>query len=87
MNIPQRLLEEGFWELENDLNEEVFKDCKEIATNHEQARQLYINVRAMHFMLLEKKQRLEESHEIKRTEEIWDQMKKDDREKNLDPSK
>jgi hypothetical protein len=38
-------------------------------------------------MLLEKKQRLEESHEIKRTEEMWDQMKKDDRGKNLDPSK
>ena len=78
MEIPDRLLEDAFWELENDLNKEVFKDCEEIASNKEQARQLYINVRAMHFMLLEKKQRSDEAVELNETDEIWDQMKKDE---------
>ena len=28
MNIPERLPEDAFWELENELNEEVWDECK-----------------------------------------------------------
>ena len=34
-------------------------------------------VRGMHFMMLEKKQRLDEAKEIVKAEELWDRMKKD----------
>jgi len=75
--IPQRLKEEAFWELENDLQLEVFRECEKITSSKEEARQLYINVRAMHFILLEKKQKIQEGQELVRTEEIWDEMKKE----------
>ena len=75
MNIPERLLEDAFWELENELNEEVWGECKEIASSNAQARQLYIKVRAMHFMLIEKKHRIEEARQLVKTEELWDQIK------------
>ena len=77
MNIPDRILEDAFWELENDIREEVFIECKEIAKTQEEARQLYIRVRAMHFMHLEKKQKINDAKELVKTEEIWDKMKKD----------
>lgn len=77
MEIPQRLLEDAFWELENEPDEEILLECIEISGSKEHARQLYVKVRAMHFMMLEKKQRLDEAREIVKTEELWDQMKKD----------
>jgi len=77
MEIPQWLLEDAFWELDNEPDEEILQECQEIAGSKEHARQLYIKVRAMHFMMLEKKQRLDEAREIVKTEELWDQMKKD----------
>mgnify|MGYP000067513266 CR=1 FL=1 len=80
MNIPDRLLVEAFWELENNLNSEVFADCSDITSNSNQARELYINFRAMHFMLLEKNQKKNDAAQLIRTEEIWDQMKKESRE-------
>ena len=80
MNIPDRLLVEAFWELENNLNSEVFADFSDITSNSNQARELYINFRAMHFMLLEKNQKKNDAAQLIRTEEIWDQMKKESRE-------
>ena len=80
MNIPDRLLVEAFWELENNLNSEVFADFSDITSNPNQARELYINFRAMHFMLLEKNQKKNDAAQLIRTEEIWDQMKKESRE-------
>lgn len=77
MEIAQRLLEDAFWELENEPDEEILRECQEIAGSNEHARQLYIKVRAMHFLMLEKKQRLDEAREIVKAEELWDQMKKD----------
>ena len=77
MYIPQRLLEDAFWELDNEPDEEILWECYEIARSEEQARQLYIKVRGMHFMMLEKKQRLDEAKEIVKAEELWDRMKKD----------
>ena len=77
MEIPQRLLEDAFWELDNEPDEEILRECQEISGTKEQARELYIKVRAMHFMMLEKKQRLDEVKEIVKTEELWDRMKKD----------
>ena len=77
MKIPQRLLEDAFWELDNEPDEEILRECQEIAGTKEQARELYIKVRAMHFMMLEKKQRLDEAKEIVKAEELWDRMKKD----------
>ena len=77
MEIPQRLLEDAFWELDNEPDEEILRECQEIAGSNEHARQLYIKVRAMHFMMLEKKQRLDDAREIVKAEELWDQMKKD----------
>lgn len=77
MEIAQRLLEDAFWELENEPDEEILRECQEIARSNEHARQLYIKVRAMHFLMLEKKQRLDEAREIVKAEELWDQMKKD----------
>ena len=75
MNIPERLLEDAFWELENELNEEVWKECKEIASSNAHARQLYIKVRAMHFMLIEKKHRIGEARQLVKAEELWDELK------------
>ena len=75
MDIPNRLLEDAFWELENELNEEVWDECKNIASTNTQARQLYIRVRAMHFMLIEKKHRIDEARKIVETEQLWDEMK------------
>jgi methylphosphotriester-DNA--protein-cysteine methyltransferase len=77
MEIPQRLLEDAFWELDNEPDDEILQECQEIAGSKEYARQLYIKVRAMHFMMLEKKHRLEETRELVKAEELWDQMKKD----------
>jgi methylphosphotriester-DNA--protein-cysteine methyltransferase len=77
MEIPQRLLEDAFWELDNEPDDEILQECQEIAGSKEHARQLYIKVRAMHFMMLEKKHRLEETRELVKAEELWDQMKKD----------
>ena len=77
MEIPQRLLEDAFWELENEPDVEILQECQEITGSNEHARQLYIKVRAMHFMMLEKKQRLDDAREIVKAEELWDQMKKD----------
>ena len=77
MEIAQRLLVDAFWELENEPVEEILRECQEIAGSNEHARQLYIKVRAMHFLMLEKKQRLDEAREIVKAEELWDQMKKD----------
>ena len=77
MEIPQRLLEDAFWELDNEPDEEILRECQEIAGTKEQTRQLYIKVRGMHFMMLEKKQRLDEAKEIVKAEELWDGMKKD----------
>lgn len=77
MEIPQRLFEDAFWELDNEPDEEILRECQEIAGSEEQARQLYIKVRGMHFMMLEKKQRLDEAKEIVKAEELWDRMKKD----------
>ena len=71
---------EAFWELENNLNSEVFADFSDITSNSNQARELYINFRAMHFMLLEKNQKKNDAAQLIRTEEIWDQMKKESRE-------
>ena len=77
MEIPQRLLEDAFWELDNEPDEEILRECQELAGTKEQARELYIKVRAMHFMMLEKRQRLDEAREIVKAEELWDRMKKD----------
>ena len=77
MEIPQRLLEDAFWELDNEPDEEILRECQEIAGTKQQARELYIKVRAMHFIMLEKKQRLDEAREIVKAEELWDRMKKD----------
>ena len=77
MEIPQRLLEDAFWELDNEPDEEILRECQEIAGTKEQTRGLYIKVRAMHFMMLEKRQRLDEAREIVKAEELWDRMKKD----------
>lgn len=77
MRIPDRLSEDAFWELENQPNLEVLEDCLQIAKNKAQARQLYIKVRAMHFMLIEKKNSHEEAKRLLKTEELWDEMKKD----------
>lgn len=77
MEIPQRLLEDAFWELDNEPDEEILRECQEIAGTKEQTRELYIKVRAMHFMMLEKRQRLDEAREIVKAEELWDRMKKD----------
>ena len=77
MEIPQRLLEDAFWELDNEPDDEILWECQEIAGSNEHARQLYIKVRAMHFLMLEKKQRLDEAREIVKAEELWDRMKKE----------
>ena len=37
MNIPERLPEDAFWELENELNEEVWDECKTIASTNAHA--------------------------------------------------
>tara|TARA_B100002019_G_scaffold164551_1_gene142096 strand:- start:4557 stop:4802 length:246 start_codon:yes stop_codon:yes gene_type:complete len=76
MKIPDRLAEEAFWELENNTNLEVLEDCNRIAKNKAQARELYIKVRAMHFMLIERKNSIEEDRRLVKTEELWDEMKK-----------
>ena len=76
MKIPERLAEEAFWELENNTNLEVLNDCLQIAKNKAQARELYIKVRAMHFMLIEKKNSIEEAKRLVKTEELWDEIKK-----------
>ena len=77
MKIPDRLAEDAFWELENNPNLEVLKDCEQIASNNEQSRELYIKVRAMHFMLIEKKNSIEEARRLVKTEELWDDIKRD----------
>ena len=77
MEIPERLLEDAFWELENEPDDDILQECQDIAGSKEQARQLYIRVRAMHFMLIEKKHRMEEARKLVETEELWDEMKKE----------
>tara|TARA_Y100000588_G_C13735924_1_gene703497 strand:- start:166 stop:411 length:246 start_codon:yes stop_codon:yes gene_type:complete len=77
MIIPERLLEDAFWELENELNEEVWDECKDIASTNAHTRQLYIKVRAMHFMLIEKKHRIDEARQLVKAEELWDQYKRE----------
>ena len=77
MDIPQKLLEDAFWELENEPDDDILQECQDIAGSKEHARQLYIKVRAMHFVMLEKKHRLDEARELVKTEELWDQMKKE----------
>lgn len=77
MKIPERLLEDAFWELENEPDDDILQECKDIAGSKEHARQLYIKVRAMHFVMLEKKHRLEEARQLVITEELWDEMKKE----------
>jgi intein/homing endonuclease len=76
VKIPDRLAEDAFWELENNPNLEVLKDCEQIASNNEQSRELYIKVRAMHFMLIEKKNSIDEARRLVKTEELWDELKK-----------
>ena len=77
MEIPERLLEDAFWELENEPDDDILQECQDIVGSKEQARQLYIRVRAMHFMLIEKKHRIEEARKLVETEELWDEMKKE----------
>ena len=77
MKIPERLFEDAFWELENEPDDDILQECQDIAGSKEHARQLYIKVRAMHFVMLEKKHRLDEARELVKTEELWDQMKKE----------
>jgi hypothetical protein len=77
MEIPERLLEDAFWELENEPDNDILQECKDIASTNAHARQLYIRVRAMHFMLIEKKHRIEEARKLVETEELWDEMKKE----------
>jgi methylphosphotriester-DNA--protein-cysteine methyltransferase len=77
MKIPERLLEDAFWELENEPDDDILQECQDIAGSKEHARQLYIKVRAMHFVMLEKKHRLEEARQLVITEELWDEMKKE----------
>jgi methylphosphotriester-DNA--protein-cysteine methyltransferase len=77
MDIPQRLLEDAFWELENEPDDDILQECQDIAGSKEHARQLYIKVRAMHFVMLEKKHRIEEARQLVETEELWDEMKKE----------
>ena len=76
MEIPDRLAEEAFWELEKNTNLEVIEECNRIAKNEAQARELYIKVRAMHFMLIERKNSIDEARRLVKTEELWDEMKK-----------
>ena len=77
MDIPQRLLVDAFWELENEPDDDILQECQDIAGSKEHARQLYIKVRAMHFVMLEKKHRIEEARQLVETEELWDEMKKE----------
>ena len=74
--IPQRFLEDAFWELDNDRNEEIFADCLEVTKSKANARELYIVVRAKHFINLEHKQKKQQYFDILKTEEIWNEMKK-----------
>jgi hypothetical protein len=76
VKIPDRLAEEAFWELENNPNLEVLEDCKKITPTNRQARELYIKVRAMHFMLIEKKKSINEARKLVKTEELWDELKR-----------
>ena len=75
MKIPNRLLEDAFWELENEPDKDILKECKDIASTNAHARQLYIKVRAMHFMLIEKKHRIGEARQLVKAEELWDELK------------
>ena len=77
MKIPNRLLEDAFWELENEPDKDILKECKDIASTNAHTRQLYIKVRAMHFMLIEKKHRIDEARQLVKAEELWDQYKRE----------
>lgn len=74
--IPQRFLEDAFWELDNERDEETFSECLKITKSKANARELYIVVRAKHFINLERKQKKQEFFDIIETEKIWDEMKK-----------
>ena len=77
--IPQRLLEDAFWELENQVDNETYQDCLDVTKSKSYARELYLVVRARHFQNLEAKQKKQEYFEILKTEEIWNEMKKQNR--------